>query len=48
MAKIRLKLIIPPEFAVVVFAGTVVLCLTAALVSFRKVAKIDPALVFRA
>ena len=31
-----------------VFAGTVVLCLAAALVSFRKVAKIDPALVFRA
>jgi putative ABC transport system permease protein len=48
MAKIRLKLIIPPEFAAVVFVGTVVLCLTAALVSFRKVARIDPALVFRA
>ncbi|MGE0641475.1 MAG: ABC transporter permease [Thermoanaerobaculia bacterium] len=47
MAKIRLKLIIPPEFAGVVFVGTLVLCLTAALVSFRKVAKIDPALVFR-
>jgi putative ABC transport system permease protein len=47
MAKIRLKLIIPNEFALVVFAGTLVLCLTAALVSFRKVAKIDPALVFR-
>lgn len=48
MAKIRLKLIIPPEFAAIVFVGTVLLCLTAALVSFRKVAKIDPALVFRA
>jgi len=47
MAKIRLKLIIPTEFAAIVFAGTVVLCLVAALVSFRKVAKIDPALVFR-
>lgn len=48
MAKIRLKLIIPTEFAAIVFVGTLLLCLTAALVSFRKVAKIDPALVFRA
>lgn len=48
MAEIRLKLIIPTEFAGIVFVGTLVLCLTAALVSFRKVSKIDPALVFRA
>ena len=48
MARIRLKLIIPTEFAGIVFVGTLVLCLTAALVSFRKVSKIDPALVFRA
>ncbi len=47
MAKIRLKLIISHEFAAIVFVGTLVLCLVAALVSFRKVAKIDPALVFR-
>lgn len=47
MAQIRLKLIISNEFAAVVFVGTLVLCLFAALVSFRKVAKIDPALVFR-
>jgi putative ABC transport system permease protein len=47
MAQIRLKLIIPHEFAAIVFVGTLVLCLVAALVSFRKVAKIDPALVFR-
>ena len=47
MAKIRLKLIISDEFAAIVFVGTLVLCLVAALVSFRKVAKIDPALVFR-
>jgi putative ABC transport system permease protein len=47
MAKIRLKLIISNEFAGIVFVGTLVLCLVAALVSFRKVAKIDPALVFR-
>src|SRR5262249_33666012 len=43
MAKIDLKLIIPPPFAAVVFVGTIVLCLTAALLSFRKVAGIDPA-----
>ncbi len=47
MEKIRLKLIISHEFAGLVFVGTLVLCLVAALVSFRKVAKIDPALVFR-
>lgn len=47
MASIRLKLMISNEFAAIVFAGTLVLCLVAALVSFRKVAKIDPALVFR-
>lgn len=45
--QLDLKLIILPEFAVVVLAGTVVLCLLAAMISFRKVAKIDPALVFR-
>jgi putative ABC transport system permease protein len=47
MAKIDLKLIIPPTFAAVVFAGTLVLCLAAAMISSRKVAGIDPALVFR-
>jgi ABC-type lipoprotein release transport system permease subunit len=30
-----------------VFAGTLALCLAAAIISFRKVAGIDPALVFR-
>jgi putative ABC transport system permease protein len=47
MSKIDLKLIITPQFAAVVFAGAVVLCLSAAMISFRKVASIDPALVFR-
>lgn len=47
MAKIDLKLIIPTELYIAVFAGAVALCLSAALVSFRKVASIDPALVFR-
>jgi putative ABC transport system permease protein len=42
-----LKLILPTELTVVVFVGTVVLCLVAAMISFRKVASIDPGLVFR-
>jgi putative ABC transport system permease protein len=45
--KIHLKLIIPPAFAAIVLAGSVVMCLAAAMISFRKVASIDPALVFR-
>ncbi|HEY1435826.1 MAG TPA: FtsX-like permease family protein, partial [Thermoanaerobaculia bacterium] len=44
---IHLKLIIPPAFAAIVFAGSVVMCLGAAMISFKKVASIDPALVFR-
>jgi putative ABC transport system permease protein len=47
IAKADLKLIITPQFAALVFAGTVALCLSAAVISFRKVAAIDPALVFR-
>jgi putative ABC transport system permease protein len=45
--KIDLKLIIPTPFFVIVFFGSLLMCLTAAAVSFRKVAAIDPALVFR-
>ena len=47
MYDIGLKLIISPAFAGIVFAGTVVMCLAASMISFRKVASIDPALVFR-
>ena len=47
IARAGLKLIITPDFAALVFAGTLVLCLAAAIISFRKVAGIDPALVFR-
>lgn len=46
--KINLKLIIPPEVSIAVFFGSIVMCLAAAMISFRKVANIDPALVFRA
>jgi putative ABC transport system permease protein len=45
--KIDLKLIIPPAFVAIVFAGAVAMCLAAAMISFKKVASIDPALVFR-
>jgi putative ABC transport system permease protein len=42
-----LKLIITPQFAEIVFVGSIVMCLGAAMISFKKVASIDPALVFR-
>jgi putative ABC transport system permease protein len=45
--KIDLKLVIPTELSVIVFVGAIALCLAAAMISFRKVASIDPALVFR-
>ncbi len=47
IASAGLKLIIAPELTLLVLVGTVALCLASALVSFRKVASIDPALVFR-
>jgi putative ABC transport system permease protein len=47
MARIGLKLIVPVDLRWTLFAGTMVLCLLSAFVSFRKVARIDPALVFR-
>jgi putative ABC transport system permease protein len=47
IASAGLKLIIEPELTLLVLMGTLVLCLASALVSFRKVAGIDPALVFR-
>lgn len=47
VARAELKLIIEPELTLAVFVGTVTLCLLSSLVSFRKVAGIDPALVFR-
>jgi putative ABC transport system permease protein len=47
-AKVDLKLIMPLPFIAVVGIGTVLLCLGASMLSFRKVANIDPGLVFRA
>ena len=45
--KIDLKLMIPDNFLIFVFFGSLLMCLGAALISFRKVSAIDPALVFR-
>ena len=47
MAGIDLRLIIAPQMAAYVFVGTLVLCVGAAALSFRKVARLDPAIVFR-
>ena len=47
MAAIDLRLVLTPAFAGLVFGGTLVLCVGASILSFRKVANIDPALVFR-
>ncbi|MDE3244793.1 MAG: ABC transporter permease [Acidobacteriota bacterium] len=42
-----LKLIMPTSTILVVAVGTLLLCLASAMVSFRKVANVDPGLVFR-
>ena len=47
IATLDLKILLSPQFAALVFAGTIVMCLASAMISFRKVASIDPALVFR-
>jgi putative ABC transport system permease protein len=47
MAKLYLNVLVSPSFAAAVFVGTLAMCLGAAMLSFRRVAGIDPALVFR-
>ena len=47
MGRLDLKLIISPVLLGIVFAGTLAFCLASAAFSFRKVAGIDPAIVFR-
>jgi putative ABC transport system permease protein len=42
-----LKMLVGPSLWVATFAGTIVLCLAAAVISFRKVSRLDPAMVFR-
>ena len=45
--KADLKLMLSPGLIGIVFVGTVLLCLVSSAISFRKVASIDPGLVFR-
>ena len=47
MASLHLTVLLTPQFSGIVFVGTVTMCLAAAIFSFRRVALIDPALVFR-
>jgi len=46
MGAMGLNLMISPTFALIVLLGTVVLCLLASTLSFRKIATMDPAMVF--
>jgi putative ABC transport system permease protein len=47
MQKIGLHMIVDGRFLGVVFVGTVLLCLSSAVISFRTIANLDPAMVFR-
>ena len=47
MARLDLKVIIPAEVLADVLVGAVALCLGASLISFRKIAGLDPAVVLR-
>lgn len=47
MLLLGLKVAIDPRFFALVLVGTVFLCVSAAFLSFRKIATIDPVLVFR-
>ena len=47
MAKANLNLVVVPQLWALTFGGTIAFCLAAALICFRKVARIDPAIVFR-
>ncbi len=47
LAKLYLTMWVSPGFVLLVFGGTLLMCVGAAMLSFRRVAGIDPALVFR-
>ncbi|HEU4584488.1 MAG TPA: ABC transporter permease [Gemmatimonadaceae bacterium] len=47
LATVGLKSVVPMHIHILTFVGTVVLCLVAATIPFRKISRIDPALVFR-
>lgn len=45
--RLDMRMTITPAMAALVFVGTQVLCLSASILSFRKVRSLDPAIVFR-
>jgi putative ABC transport system permease protein len=47
LARLDMKMIMSPTLTAMVYAGTQALCLGAASLSFRKVASLEPAMVFR-
>jgi putative ABC transport system permease protein len=47
LARLDMKMIVSSTLTILVYAGTQALCLGAASLSFRKVASLDPAMVFR-
>jgi putative ABC transport system permease protein len=47
LSRYDMKMNVSPTLAALVFLGTQLLCLGAAVLSFRKVASLDPAIVFR-
>jgi putative ABC transport system permease protein len=47
VAGLGLKMIVTGTFFLVVLAGTILMCLAASLISYRRIAKAEPALVFR-
>ena len=47
LARIDMPLVVRPDHAAMIFAGTLGLCLLASAWSFRRIAVIDPAIVFR-
>jgi putative ABC transport system permease protein len=47
LARLDMKMIVSPTLVALVYGGTQMLCLGAASLSFRKVASLDPAMVFR-
>jgi putative ABC transport system permease protein len=47
LARIDMPLVVRPELAAIIFIGTLGFCWLAALWSFRRISKLDPAIVFR-
>jgi putative ABC transport system permease protein len=47
LERLDMKMIVGPGLVAAVFVGTQAMCLSAALLSFKKVATLDPAIVFR-